>query len=218
VAPPHRARRPAPPPRPSPPRAPPAVTGQHAGEEEIDRLIEAGEGESVFQSAILEQGRGYVLDTLAEIRERREAVTGLERSLQELHQIFLDMAVLVEAQGQMIDNIEAQVRGGWGLREGFFWCGARGAEARSRGVGRADRVSPRGVPRPLHAAWRARPFAPPTHRAPRPRPPMVPTPPPPRPPPPAPPSPPPSPPPPFPPRTHPTNQPAEPRWPSRWRW
>ncbi len=27
----------------------------------------------------------------------------------ELHQIFLDMAVLVEAQGEMLDNIEAQV-------------------------------------------------------------------------------------------------------------
>ena len=37
----------------------------------------------------------------------------LERSLMELHQIFLDMAVLVEAQGEMLDNIEAQV-GAWG--------------------------------------------------------------------------------------------------------
>ena len=27
----------------------------------------------------------------------------------ELHQIFLDMSVLVEAQGEMLDNIEAQV-------------------------------------------------------------------------------------------------------------
>jgi len=87
------------------------VTGQHASEDEIDRMIEAGEGETVFQKAILEQGRGYVLDTLAEIRERRDAVMELEKSLMELHQIFLDMAVLVEAQGQMIDNIEAQVGG-----------------------------------------------------------------------------------------------------------
>lgn len=86
------------------------VTGQHATEEQIDQLIDAGEGESVFQRAIMEQGRGHVMDTLAEIRERRDAVVELEASLQELHQIFLDMAVLVEAQGQMIDNIEAQVR------------------------------------------------------------------------------------------------------------
>jgi syntaxin 1B/2/3 len=85
------------------------VTGQHASDDEIDRMIENGEAESVFQRAILEQGRGYVMDTLAEIRERRDAVMELEASLMELHQIFLDMAVLVEAQGQMIDNIEAQV-------------------------------------------------------------------------------------------------------------
>ena len=49
-------------------------------------------------------------DTLAEIEERGEAVRELEKSLLDLHQIFLDMAVLVEAQGEMLDNIEAQVR------------------------------------------------------------------------------------------------------------
>ena len=48
-------------------------------------------------------------DTLAEIEERGEAVRELEKSLLDLHQIFLDMAVLVEAQGEMLDNIEAQV-------------------------------------------------------------------------------------------------------------
>ena len=63
----------------------------------------------IFQKAIMEQGRGYVMDTVAELRERRYAVLELERSLLELHQVFLDMAVLVEAQGQMIDNIENQV-------------------------------------------------------------------------------------------------------------
>ena len=51
-----------------------------------------------------------VQDTLAEIEERGEAVRELEKSLLDLHQIFLDMAVLVEAQGEMLDNIEAQVR------------------------------------------------------------------------------------------------------------
>ena len=50
-----------------------------------------------------------VQDTLAEIEERGEAVRELEKSLLDLHQIFLDMAVLVEAQGEMLDNIEAQV-------------------------------------------------------------------------------------------------------------
>ena len=49
-----------------------------------------------------------VADTMAEIRERHDAVQDLERSLLDLHQIFMDMAVLVEAQGEMMDNIENQ--------------------------------------------------------------------------------------------------------------
>lgn len=59
---------------------------------------------------------GQVLDTLAEIQERHEAVRELEKSLLDLHQIFLDMAVLVEAQGEQLDNIEAQV----GAAQPFF--------------------------------------------------------------------------------------------------
>ncbi|PNW74183.1 hypothetical protein CHLRE_13g588550v5 [Chlamydomonas reinhardtii] len=85
------------------------VTGTHATDEEIDKMIETGDSENIFQKAILEQGRGRVLDTLAEIQERHRAVKDLEQSLLELHQIFLDMAVLVEAQGEMLDNIEKQV-------------------------------------------------------------------------------------------------------------
>ena len=46
---------------------------------------------------------------MAEIQERHEAVKDLETSLLDLHQIFLDMSVLVEAQGEMLDNIEKQV-------------------------------------------------------------------------------------------------------------
>ena len=47
-----------------------------------------------------------VLDTLAEIDERHKAVKELERSMMEMHQMFLDMAVLVEEQGAQLDNIE----------------------------------------------------------------------------------------------------------------
>ncbi|KAK9058742.1 hypothetical protein SSX86_023584 [Deinandra increscens subsp. villosa] len=75
----------------------------------IDRLIETGDSEQIFQKAIQEHGRGQVLDTLAEIQERHDAVREVERKLLELQQIFMDMAVLVDAQGEMLDNIETQV-------------------------------------------------------------------------------------------------------------
>ncbi|XP_074282204.1 syntaxin-132-like [Silene latifolia] len=86
------------------------VTGQRADEETIDRLIETGNSEQIFQKAIQEQGRGQVMDTLAEIQERHDAVRDVERKLLELQQIFLDMAVLVDAQGDVLDNIESQVK------------------------------------------------------------------------------------------------------------
>eukprot|EP00249_Psilotum_nudum_P020907 c27893_g1_i1 orf=622-1560(+) len=85
------------------------VTGKKVDEEMIDQLIETGDSEQIFQKAIQEQGRGQVLDTLAEIQERHDAVKDIEKKLLDLHQIFLDMAVLVEAQGEMLDNIETQV-------------------------------------------------------------------------------------------------------------
>ncbi|OVA00866.1 Target SNARE coiled-coil domain [Macleaya cordata] len=85
------------------------VTGTRADEETIDQLIETGDSEQIFQKAIQEQGRGQVMDTLAEIQERHDAVREVERKLLELQQIFMDMAVLVEAQGDMLDNIESQV-------------------------------------------------------------------------------------------------------------
>ncbi|KAF3651413.1 hypothetical protein FXO37_18006 [Capsicum annuum] len=87
-------------------------TGAKAFEFEIstiDRLIETGDSEQIFQKAIQQQGRGQIMGTLAEIQERHDAVRELERKLLELQQIFMDIAVLVDAQGDMLDNIETQV-------------------------------------------------------------------------------------------------------------
>lgn len=85
------------------------VTGEKANEELIENLISSGESESFLQKAIQEQGRGQVLDTISEIQERHDAVKEIEKNLMELHQIFLDMAALVEAQGQQLNDIESHV-------------------------------------------------------------------------------------------------------------
>lgn len=71
--------------------------------------INAGESETFLQKAIQEQGRGRILDTINEIQERHDALKEIEKNLQELHQVFLDMAVLVEAQGEQLDDIESHV-------------------------------------------------------------------------------------------------------------
>lgn len=86
------------------------VTGAQPDEATLDTLAETGEGERFLQRAIAEQqGRGEVLGVVAEIQERHGAVADLERSLLELQQVFNDMAVLVAAQGEQLDDIEGHV-------------------------------------------------------------------------------------------------------------
>ncbi|KAL5151920.1 putative syntaxin-131 [Glycine soja] len=85
------------------------VTGTRPDDETIDRLIETGNSEQIFQRAILEAGRGQIVNTVEEIQERHDAVKEIEKKLLDLHQIYLDMAVLVDAQGEILDNIESQV-------------------------------------------------------------------------------------------------------------
>ncbi|CAL5039171.1 unnamed protein product [Urochloa decumbens] len=85
------------------------VTGEKAEDSTIEALISSGESESFMQKAIQEQGRGQVMDTISEIQERHDAVKDIERSLMDLHQVFLDMAALVEAQGHQLNDIESHV-------------------------------------------------------------------------------------------------------------
>ncbi|XP_023005689.1 syntaxin-121-like [Cucurbita maxima] len=85
------------------------VTGENPDEKTIDILISTGESETFLQKAIQEQGRGRILDTISEIQERHDAVKDLERNLKELHQVFMDMAVLVHEQGEKLDDIESHV-------------------------------------------------------------------------------------------------------------
>ncbi|XP_028777659.1 syntaxin-121-like [Neltuma alba] len=85
------------------------VTGENPDEKTVDLLISTGESETFLRKAILEQGRGRILDTINEIQERHDAVKDLEKNLQELHQVFLDMAVLVQSQGEQLDDIESHV-------------------------------------------------------------------------------------------------------------
>ncbi|XP_062221236.1 syntaxin-124-like [Phragmites australis] len=85
------------------------VTGEKAEDSTIEALISSGESETFLQKAIQDQGRGQVLDTISEIQERHDAVKEIERSLLDLHQVFLDMAALVEAQGHQLNDIESHV-------------------------------------------------------------------------------------------------------------
>ncbi|KAI3703282.1 hypothetical protein L1987_73236 [Smallanthus sonchifolius] len=89
------------------------VTGEEPNEEVIEKIISSGAdgqgGEEFMSKAIQEYGRGKVLETVVEIQDRHDAAKEIETSLLELHQVFLDMAVMVEAQGEKMDDIEHHV-------------------------------------------------------------------------------------------------------------
>eukprot|EP00249_Psilotum_nudum_P027355 c34921_g1_i1 orf=168-905(+) len=80
-----------------------SLTGEHADEETIDRMLVTGENETLLQKALQIRDRGQILETIKEIQERHDAVKDIEKNLLALHQIFLDMSVLVEGQGEELD-------------------------------------------------------------------------------------------------------------------
>ncbi|CAK9141130.1 unnamed protein product [Ilex paraguariensis] len=86
------------------------VTGENADEATVEKLISTGESETFLQKAIQQQGRGEIMDTILEIQERHDGVKEMEKNLKELHQVFLDMAVLVQSQGEELDDIESHVK------------------------------------------------------------------------------------------------------------
>uniref|UniRef100_A0A0E0I0L5 t-SNARE coiled-coil homology domain-containing protein n=1 Tax=Oryza nivara TaxID=4536 RepID=A0A0E0I0L5_ORYNI len=86
------------------------VTGEQPSDQVIDHLIETGSSEQIFEKAIQGIGRGQIIGTVKEIHERHDVVMEIEKKLLELQQIFADMATLVDAQGETLNDIENQVQ------------------------------------------------------------------------------------------------------------
>lgn len=77
-----------------------SANGEEPSEDMIEKII-SGQGQvGVFEGKF---------DLAVENQERLEAVKEIQRSLIELHGVFLDMAVLVETQGEQINDIEMNV-------------------------------------------------------------------------------------------------------------
>ncbi|TPX44452.1 hypothetical protein SeLEV6574_g04493 [Synchytrium endobioticum] len=76
---------------------------------DVDKML-SGETGPIFAQQILETGqKAQARAALAEIQERHADIVRIEKSILELQQLFADMAVLVAAQGEQIDQIEIHV-------------------------------------------------------------------------------------------------------------
>ncbi|OQR68991.1 syntaxin-1A-like [Tropilaelaps mercedesae] len=83
------------------------ITGRVTTNEELEEMLETGNPAIFTQGIIMETQQAK--QTLADIEARHADIMKLENSIRELHDMFMDMAMLVESQGEMIDRIEYHV-------------------------------------------------------------------------------------------------------------
>jgi len=75
--------------------------------EQINEMIESGKT-SIWTQNLLRETED-ARQKLNAVQARHEEIVKLEKSIMEVHEMFLDLAVLVESQGAMINNIEDNV-------------------------------------------------------------------------------------------------------------
>ncbi|XP_077995799.1 syntaxin-like isoform X3 [Glandiceps talaboti] len=83
------------------------ITGKQTTNEELEDMLESG-NPAIFTSGIIMDTQ-QAKQALGDIEARHNDIIKLESSIRELHDMFMDMAMLVEQQGEMIDRIEYNV-------------------------------------------------------------------------------------------------------------
>ncbi|CAF1038816.1 unnamed protein product [Adineta ricciae] len=83
------------------------ITGRSVTEGEVEEMLESGNPAVFTQGIMVETAQAK--QSLADIEARHGDIMKLEKSIKELHDMFIDMAALVQTQGEMIDRIEYNV-------------------------------------------------------------------------------------------------------------
>ncbi|XP_016308146.1 syntaxin-1A-like isoform X5 [Sinocyclocheilus anshuiensis] len=83
------------------------ITGRNTTNEELESMLESN-NPSIFTSGII-MDCNISEQAMNEIETQHNEIIKLENSIRELHDMFMDMAMLVESQGDMIDRIEYNV-------------------------------------------------------------------------------------------------------------
>lgn len=83
-----------------------------ATDEEIEQVMrDEGGRDKLFRETILAGGvNDNITNAYQNVAGKYQDVLTLEQSVAELHQMFLDFAVLTEQQGELLDQIEFQVK------------------------------------------------------------------------------------------------------------
>ncbi|XP_019943876.1 syntaxin-1A isoform X4 [Paralichthys olivaceus] len=84
------------------------ITGRNTTNEELESMLES-DNPAIFTSGIIMDN--ITQQAMNEIETRHNEIIKLENSIRELHDMFMDMAMLVESQGELVNNIEQSVLG-----------------------------------------------------------------------------------------------------------
>ncbi|CAF4460474.1 unnamed protein product [Rotaria sp. Silwood2] len=82
-------------------------TGRSVTEGEVEEMLESGNPAVFTQGIMVETAQAK--QSLADIEARHGDIMKLEKNIRELRDMFIDMAALVQTQGEMIDRIEYNV-------------------------------------------------------------------------------------------------------------
>ncbi|XP_053213980.1 syntaxin-like isoform X2 [Panonychus citri] len=77
------------------------IAGKTTTAEEVEEMLESGESAQIFTEGIVTD-TAQMRQTLADIEARHADIKKLEKSIVELHEMFLDMANLVESQKKLM--------------------------------------------------------------------------------------------------------------------
>ncbi|KAK1158379.1 syntaxin-1A-like isoform X2 [Acipenser oxyrinchus oxyrinchus] len=83
------------------------ITGRNTTNEELESMLES-DNPAIFTSGII-MDSNITKQAMNEIETRHTEIIKLENSIRELHDMFVDMAMLVESQGELVNNIEKNV-------------------------------------------------------------------------------------------------------------
>ncbi|KAL6095941.1 stx11 [Pungitius sinensis] len=87
-----------------------SIIGTEITDEQLDGMVDKG-GEGWTELSQSLQGARSTRWAMCEIKGRHKELVELEVRLKEVHDLFLDMAMLVEEQSSKVNNIEANVCG-----------------------------------------------------------------------------------------------------------
>mmetsp|Transcript_1523 Transcript_1523/g.3153 ORF Transcript_1523/g.3153 Transcript_1523/m.3153 type:complete len:331 (+) Transcript_1523:209-1201(+) len=84
------------------------LVNPNATEAEVEEAVAEG-GSNIFADQLLSKADQAALNAYEDVQSKHQELMRLETSITELHQLFVDMAILVEQQGELLDNIEEVV-------------------------------------------------------------------------------------------------------------